>query len=107
MPMRFFEKDTRFQTAAIWASADKTVIFCCDPSGYLWETSARLLCLNILPSVIQAEQENRILVVSPDHRIEAGFLCTDNAMVMRTFQRGREQARRLLQTDLIRRFFDI
>ncbi len=107
MPMRFFEEDTRFQAAADYVSADKTVIFCCDPSGYLWETSSRLRCLNTLPSVIQAERENRMLIISPDHKIEAGFLCTHNAKVMRTFQRGREQAHQLLQSDRIRRFFSI
>lgn len=106
MPMGIFEEDLRFRDIARWASADKTVVFCCDPSGHLWETSTRLRRLNTHPSVIQARQENRMLVVSPDHRIEAGFLCTNNAIVMRTFERGREQARQLLQTEQIRRFFD-
>ncbi len=106
MPMRIFEEDPRFQRVASWASADRMVVFCCDPSGCLWETSARLRNLNTLPSVVRAEQEGQMLVISPDHRIEAGFLCTDNAAAMRTFERGREQGRRLLQNTRILKFFD-
>jgi hypothetical protein len=107
MPMRFFEEDPRFQSLANWISADKTVIFCCDPEGSLWETSSRLRCLNTFPSVAKAINENRLLVISPDHKVEAGFLCMDNAIAMRTFNRGREQAERLLRSDKALRFFDV
>jgi hypothetical protein len=105
MPMRLFEEDPRFQSLARWCAADKTIIFCCDPKGCLWETSARLRLLNTLPGVIRAVNENRLLIISPDHRVEAGFLCTDHAAIMRTFHRGREQAERFLRSDRVRRFF--
>jgi hypothetical protein len=107
MPMRLFKEDARFQNLANWASADKTIIFCCDPKGCLWETSARLRQLNTLSSVIKATSENRLLIVSPDHKVEAGFLCMDHAATMRTFHRGQEQAERLLRSEHVRRFFDI
>jgi predicted acylesterase/phospholipase RssA len=106
MPMRIFEEDARFESLARWVSADKTVIFCCDPGGMLWETSSRLRCLNSLPSVARAMRENRLLVVSPDHKLEAGFLCVENETAMRTFTRGQEQAQRLLRSDPVRRFFE-
>lgn len=105
MPMRLLEEDARFQALARWVSADKTVIFCCDPAGMLWETSSRLRSLNNLPSVMEALRGDRLLVISPDHKVEAGFLCTDNAVTMRTFHRGREQAQRLLRSEDVRRFF--
>jgi len=107
MPMRLFEEDPRFRSLEQWARADKTIIFCCDPRGWLWETSARLRRLNTLPSVIRAIQGNRLLIVSPDHKVEAGFLCTDHAATMRTFSRGQEQADRLLRSDGVLRFFEI
>jgi predicted acylesterase/phospholipase RssA len=107
MPMRLFEEDPRFQSLAQWVSADKMVIFCCDPGGWLWETSARLRRLNTLPSVIRAVDERRLLIVSPDHRVEAGFLCLDHAATMRTFHRGQEQAWRLLRSERVRAFFGI
>ena len=107
MPMRFFEQDPRFQSLANWVAAGKTIIFCCDPKGLLWETSSRLSCLNDFPSVAQALEENRLLVISPDHKVEAGFLCLDNAIAMRTFRRGQEQAERLLHSDKVRRFFEV
>lgn len=106
MPMRLFEEDPRFRGLADWISADKTIIFCCDPEGCLWETSSRRRQLNSFPSVAQAVREHRLLIISPDHKVEAGFLCMDNAAVMRTFQRGREQALRLLASDTVRRFFE-
>jgi hypothetical protein len=107
MPMRLFEEDARFQRLAHWVFAKKTIIFCCDPEGSLWETSSRLRCLNTFPSVAKALSENRLLVVSPDHKVEAGFLCMDNAIAMRTFNRGREQAERLLRSDKALRFFNV
>jgi hypothetical protein len=107
MPMRLFEEDSRFRGLANWVSADKTIVFCCDPKGSLWESSARIHCLNSLPSVRKALQENRLLIISPDHKVEAGFLCLDNATIMRTFRRGQEQAQRLLRSDLVRRFFGV
>ncbi len=106
MPMRRFERDPRFQALGNWVRADKTVIFCCDPMGSLWETSARLDRLNAFPSVSRALSENRLLVIHPDHKIEAGFLCMDPATTMRTFHRGQEQAHRLLSSEKIRRFFE-
>jgi hypothetical protein len=105
MPMRLFEQDSRFAALGRWAHADKTIVFCCDPSGSLWETSSRLHRLNSLPSILQAEAENRFLLVHPDHNVEAGFLCMDNDTVMRTFRRGQEQARRLLRSDIVLNFF--
>lgn len=105
MPMGVWEQDPRFRRLADWVRADKTVIFCCDPQGVLWETSSRLRRLNTLPEVARALGEHRMLVISPDHPVEAGFLCRDNAKVMRTFERGREQAVRLLRSDPVRRFF--
>ena len=105
MPMRLFESELRLKALAEWAMADKTIIFCCDPKGFLWETSSRLAALNTHPSVAQAIHSDRLLVISPDHRVEAGFLCMDNATVMQTFHRGREQALRLLASDKVRRFF--
>jgi hypothetical protein len=106
MPMRIFEEDPRFQALAHWTAADKTIIFCCDPKGCLWETSARLRSLNAFPSVARAFNESRLLLICPDHRVEAGFLCMDHATTMRTFHRGREQAERLLRSDKVRRFFE-
>ena len=106
MPMGVFEQDPRFRGIAHWAASDKTVIFCCDPKGYLWETSARLRRLNTLPGVAKALEQNRLLIVHPDHKVEAGFLCTDNPTIMRTFNRGREQAQRLQKLEDLRRFFD-
>lgn len=107
MPMGIFEEDPRFRGLAQWAGADKTIVFCCDPKGCLWENSMRLRSLNTLPCVRQAVEQNRLLVLYPDHKVEAGFLCTDNEPIMRTFNRGREQAVRLLQSDRVRRFFEI
>ncbi len=106
MPMAMFVEDPRFVELARWAEADKTIVFCCDPDGHLWETSARLRCLDTYPGVVKALGENRLLVVYPDHKVEAGFLCTDNPTIMRTFSRGREQAQQLLKSDNLRRFFD-
>ncbi len=104
MPMRLLQEDPRFKNLSPWIAADKTIIFCCDPKGLLWETSARLRHLNRFPTVSDALRSGRLLVISPDHKVEAGFLCTDNHTTMRTFNRGREQARRLLASENIRRF---
>jgi len=107
MPMRLFNEDPRFKGLGSWASADKTIIFCCDPDGLLWESSARLRCLNAWPDVAEAMRKNRLFIISPDHKVEAGFLCVDHATTMRTFGRGREQALRLLHSESIRRFFGL
>jgi hypothetical protein len=88
MPMRLVDEDPRFQSLPNWTSADKTIIFCCDRKGRLWETSARLRQLNDLPSIVKAASENRLPVVSPDHKLKAGFLCTDHAITLQTFHRG-------------------
>ncbi|MFN8008294.1 MAG: hypothetical protein U0V70_14965 [Terriglobia bacterium] len=106
MPMTLFRTDPRFQAVAAWARADKTIIFCCDPRGRLWETSSRLRCLNDDSMVQDDLRQNRLLVIYPDHPVEAGFLCQDNAPIMRTFERGQAQARRLIQTDSFRRWME-
>jgi hypothetical protein len=107
MPMRLFNDDPRFKGLGSWTSADKTIVFCCDPDGLLWESSARLWCLNARPDVAEAVRKNRLLIISPDHKVEAGFLCTDHATTMRTFDRGRRQAQRLLRSEPVRRFFEL
>ena len=104
IPTALFEEDARYRAVAGWAAARKTLIFCCDPAGSLWETSSRLRRLNGHPRVRQAVADGSLLVISPDHPIEAGFLCTDNASIMRTFRRGQEQGERLLRADEVQRF---
>ena len=104
MPMAIFEEDPRFRDLAQWAVVPRTVIFCCDPNGLLWETSMRLRALNTHPIVARAREAGRLLIIHPDHRVEAGFLCLDPAVTMRTFERGREQGRRLLAVAHVRRF---
>jgi hypothetical protein len=106
MPMALFEEDSRFRGLAGWARADKRVIFCCDSKSRLWETSARLRLLNDEPSIKEALRNPRLLVISPDHPVEAGFLCHDNAVIMRTFRRGQEQAERLLRSGPFLRFLE-
>ena len=104
MPMATFEDDSRFRNLARWAATPRAVIFCCDPNGRLWETSMRLRALNDHPTVAKAIADGRLQIIHPDHTVEAGFLCFDPAMTMRTFDRGREQGRRLLGTEQLRRF---
>jgi hypothetical protein len=106
MPMTLFEEDSRFRGLADWARADKTVVFCCDPKGRLWETSSRLRLLNDELSTREALRNQRLLVISPDHPVEAGFLCHDNAIIMRTFRRGQEQAERLIRCGSLLRFLE-
>ena len=103
MPMAIFEGDDRFRAVAQWVATPRTIIFCCDPNGRLWETSMRLRALNDHPSVTQAVADGRLVIIYPDHEIEAGFLCFDPTVIMRTFDRGREQGRRLLETAAVRR----
>jgi hypothetical protein len=64
----------------------------------------RLRALNDYPTVAKAIADDRLRIIHPDHTVEAGFLCFDPAITMRTFERGREQGRRLLATDQMRRF---
>jgi hypothetical protein len=104
MPMAIFEEDPRFRDLAHWAATPRTVIFCCDPNGRLWETSMRLRALNDHASVARAIADDTLLVIHPDHVVEAGFLCFDPAVIMRTFERGREQGRRLLADQHVRQF---
>jgi len=104
MPMAVFDDDPRFQALGRWAAADRTVIFCCDPKGRLWETSLRLRTINDHPAVVRAMAEGRLLIIYPDHKVEAGFLSFDPAVIMRTFRRGQEQGRRLLASAHVRRF---
>lgn len=106
MPMKLFEEDHRFRAVADWVRPDKTVVFCCDPKGRLWETSARLRLLNDERSTMDSLRNRRLLVISPDHRVEAGFLCHDNAVIMRTFRRGQEQAEHLLRSGSFVRFLE-
>ena len=103
MPMATFDHDPRFRELAHWTAAPRTVIFCCDPNGRLWETSMRMRALNGHASVARAMADGSILVIHPDHVVEASFLCLDPAVIMRTFERGREQGRRLLATEHVRR----
>jgi len=104
MPMALFAEDSRFRSLADWAHADKTVVFCCDPKGRMWETSARLRLLNEEHGTREALRNQRLLVIHPDHAVEAGFLCYDNAVILRTFRRGQEQAERLLRSGSFPRF---
>ena len=104
MPMAIFDHDPRFRDLARWTATPRTVIFCCDPNGRLWETSMRLRALNDDPTVARALADRTLLVIHPDHTVEAGFLCFDPAVTMRTFERGREQGRRLLAAEPVRRF---
>jgi hypothetical protein len=104
IPLALFAEDARYRPVAAWARASRTVVFCCDPAGNLWETSSRLRRLNDHPRIRQAVAEGTLLVISPDHPIEAGFLCTDNDPIMRTFRRGQEQGERLLRSDEVRMF---
>ena len=106
MPMALFEEDERFRALARWAAATRTIVFCCDPEGILWENSSRLRRLNDHPAVRRAIEDGRLLVVGPDHPIEAGFLCTDNAAIMRTFRRGQEQGDELLRSGAVQRFLE-
>jgi len=106
MPMALFEEDGRFRGLADWARADRTVVFCCDPKGRLWETSARLRLLNDERSTREALRNGRLMVISPDHPVEAGFLCHDNSVIMRTFRRGQEQADRLLRSGSFPKFLE-
>ncbi len=106
MPMALFDEDTRFQPVARWASAHKTLVFCCDPKGRLWETSSRMRMLNSTPSVKEAICGRRLMIICPDHKVEASFLSRDNQVIMRTFRRGQEQAGRLLQSKEFRRFVE-
>jgi hypothetical protein len=107
MPLALFEEDSRFRGLADWARADKSVVFCCDPKGRLWETSARLRFLNDERPTRKALRNGQLMVISPDHPVEAGFLCHDNAVIMRTFRRGQEQAERLLRSGSFPRFLEL
>ncbi len=104
MPMGILANDPRFAELSSWASTDHTVVLCCDPGGRLWETSLRLRALNDDPAVARNIAEDRLWLIYPDHPIEAGFLCFDPEITMRTFERGREQGRRLLETAAAQRF---
>lgn len=96
MPFRLFDEDPRFTKLADWVRCDKTLVFSCDPDGQLWETSMRLRSLNDWTSVREAVEAKRFYVLYPDHKVESGFLSYDNRKILRTFDRGREQAKRIL-----------
>jgi hypothetical protein len=107
MPMALFQEDVRFRALARWVRTKKTIIFSCDPRGKLWETSSRLRSLNHYGPVYEDIKEDRLMVIHPDHKVKAGFLCHDNPVILRTFQRGQEQAGRLMKSDKFRRFFGV
>lgn len=104
MPMAVFAEDERFRDLSRWAATPRSVIFCCDPNGRLWETSLRLRALNDHPAVARVADNDDLLTIHPDHEVEAGFLCFDSDTIMRTFERGREQGRRLLASERVRGF---
>lgn len=104
MPMAIFEDDCRFRDLSRWTATPRTIVFCCDPNGRLWETSLRLRALNDHPSVARGIKDDTLLIIHPDHPVEAGFLCFDPVVIMRTFERGRAQGRRLLASPHLRRF---
>lgn len=104
MPFRLFEEDGRFKKLSESLRCEKTIVFCCDPRGHLWETSMRLASLNAWEGVRRAVEEQRLYILFPDHPVEAGFLSTDNSRTMRTFKRGREQGQRVLSGDTFKRF---
>ena len=64
----------------------------------------RLRALNNFPRVAGALADESLLVIHPDHAVEASFLCFDQAVIMCTFDRGREQGRRLLAEARVQRF---
>jgi hypothetical protein len=103
MPMRLLRSDARLRALGEWAATPRVIVFCCDPRGRLWETSLRLQSLERDPEVARAMAERQLLVIHPDHEVEAGFLCLDNDRIMRTFARGQEQGRRLLASEQARR----
>ena len=104
MPMAIFADDSRFRDLSRWVATPRAVILCCDPDGQLWETSMRRRALNTHPAVARAMAAGALLTIHPDHAVEASFLCLDPAVIMRTFDRGREQGRRLLAREEVRRF---
>jgi hypothetical protein len=106
MPFRIFAEDERFRAVAEMVRCDKAIVFCCDPQGLLWETSMRLRSLNHWGPVHRAIKERKMFVVFPDHLIEAGFLCDDNLRIMRTFERGRDQAKRVVSSDDFKAFLE-
>jgi hypothetical protein len=107
MPFRLLAEDARFAGISELIQCDKTIVFCCDPEGQLWETSMRLRPLNNCSRVRRAIEDRSLFVISPDHPIEAGFLCDDNPKIMRTFERGRAQGRRVLAGKSFQQFFEV
>lgn len=106
MPFRVFEEEGRFRAFVEFIRCDKTIVFCCDPRGQLWQTSMRLQALNEWGPVAEAIHQKRLFVIYPDHKIEAGFLCVDNPKIMRSFHRGREQAKRILRDEAFQSFVE-
>ncbi len=106
MPFRIFVEDARFQRLAELARCDKTIVFCCDPRGRLWENSMRLVLLNQWETVRRATERHRMFILFPDHSVEAGFLNSENRKIMRTFERGRAQGRRILDSAEFQSFLD-
>ncbi|MGB7623552.1 MAG: patatin-like phospholipase family protein [Terriglobia bacterium] len=107
MPFRIFEEVASFKRFAETIQCDKTLVFCCDSKGLLWETSMRLRSLNTWDRVRQAMEDQRLYILFPDHPVEASFLCTDNPKIMRTFERGREQAKRILSDERFKDFIQV
>jgi hypothetical protein len=104
MPFRVFAEDGRFNRFAESIRCDKTIVFCCDPRGILWETSLRLRALNDWEPVRRAIKEQKMFVLFPDHSLHAGFLSTDHRRAMQTFEGGREQGRRILTSEAFQEF---
>lgn len=106
MPFRRFAEDERFRSLAESMRCDKTIVFCCDPQGILWETSLRLRALNTWEPVCRAIQEKRIYVVFPDHPVRAGFLSTNHVRTLKTYEGGRAQGRRVLASRAFQDFLN-
>jgi hypothetical protein len=107
MPMGAFARDARFSELARWIKTDRTLVFCCDARGRLWETSHRHSRLETNGEIVEAVRNGRLVVLHPDHDIEASFLCVDNRRIMRTFGRGRAQAERIIKSRALDSFFDV
>lgn len=87
--------------------AEKTLAITVDPTGALWETSMRLRRWDDRWDVQQAMREGRLLIISPPRKLEAGTLCRDNRLIMKTFWQGAEQAEQVLRSDAGKRFFEL
>lgn len=106
IPFRRFAEDSRFQALADNLRCDKTLIFCCDPGGKLWETSMRLRALNDWEALGQVLREKKIFIIYPDHPLRAGFLSTNHHQILKTYEGGRAQGRRILSSPAFQEFLN-